>query len=138
MAQTGGGIRFTFKGLRALDRALGKADKNLRTALRGDLKTVAGQVARKAQDIAEQKGLRETGDLIAGIRPYALTGRAGVKSTAVHRGYPYPLRLEYGRRMGYRYGPDASLNPAVEASRSEIERGLEVVLDHLADDYQKG
>lgn len=126
-------IRVT--GLRALDRALGRADKGLRRNLRDELKRVAETVAQDARSIAQSKGLRVSGDLIAGIKPYALTGRAGVRSNAVHGGYPYPRRLEYEHRGGGPYGPRASLTPAVEQNQAEIARGIERVLGHLEQDF---
>lgn len=126
------------EGLRELDRALGKADKNLRKNLRDHLRDVAGNVATKAREVASSKGLRESGDLIGGIRPYALTGRAGVRSGAAHRGFAYPSRLEYENRGGGPWGPRASLNPAVQASKGDIERGIERVLDQIEDDFGQG
>lgn len=125
-------------GLKALDRALGKADKNLRKNLRNELRSVAGEVAVKARTIAEAKGLRKSGDLIRGIRPFALSGRAGVRSSASHGGYEYPRRLEFEGRGSGRTGPRASLYPAVEASEGEIERGIERVLDNLGKDFSGG
>ena len=127
---------FRIKGLRQLDRALGKADKNLRKNLRGELKEIAEVVARRARGIAEAKGLRDTGDLIRGIKPYALTGRAGVRSNAVHRGFAYPARLEFEGRGAGGWGPRATLNPAVDQTRHEIERGIEQLLDRMETDFR--
>jgi len=124
---------FRIKGLKELDRALGKADKNVRKNLRDKLRTVAEDVATEARQIVDSKGLVDSGDLRAGIRSFSLLGRAGVRSTATHGGFNYPRRLEYesnGRR--------ASLNPAVNAKRGDIERGIEHVLDQMADDFDGG
>lgn len=138
MALSGGpvnDVRVSFQGLAALDRALGKADKNLRTNLRGELKEVAGIVASAAQDIAEQKGLRRSGDLIRKIRPFAYAGRAGVTSTSIHRGYSYPRRLEFEGRGGLEYGPDATLLPALDAKGDELFDLASRLLDKFADDF---
>lgn len=138
MALSGGpvnDVRVSFQGLAALDRALGKADKNLRSGLRDDLREVAGVVAQEAQSIAEQKGLRRSGDLIRKITPFALTGRAGVRSTSIHRGYAYPRRLEFEGRGGNAYGPDASLLPALDAKGAELFDLANRLLDKFADDF---
>jgi hypothetical protein len=132
------GFSVRVKGLPELDRALGKADKGLRKNLRDSLRDVAGEVAAEARGIAAQKGLRDSGDLIAGIRPYALTGRSGVRSNAQHRGYAYPRRLEFEDRSGSSWGPRASLNPAVQAKQGDISRGIERLLDNLEDDFRGG
>ncbi|MBX5461642.1 MAG: hypothetical protein IRZ28_11200 [Steroidobacteraceae bacterium] len=132
------GPRFRVRGLKELDRALGRADKHLRKNLRALLRSVAEGVARDARSIAMSKGLRDSGDLIAGIKPYALTGRAGVRSNARHRGYGYPARLEFESRGGRSWGPRATLNPAVQRNKDEIERGIERVLDELGHDFAGG
>jgi hypothetical protein len=133
-----GDVDIRLRGLKEFDRALGKADKNLRKNLRDGLRDVAEEVAAKARGIAQSKGLRESGDLISKIRPFALTGRAGVRSGASHRGFAYPNRLEYEGRAGSSSGPRASLNPAVNASGGEIERGIERVLDNIGKDFEGG
>jgi hypothetical protein len=124
-----------FKGLKELDRALGKADKQLRTGLRDKLRDAGKTVASEARAIAESKQLRVTGDLISSIKPFALTGRAGVRDTARHRGYAYPSRIEYEGRGGAKYGPRAFLNPAVDRKTGEITRSMETLLDRFADDF---
>lgn len=135
MAKAVNDIRVSLDGLKALDRALGKADKNLRTGLRSELKAVATIVADEAKSIAASKGLRQSGDLIRGIRPFALTGRAGVRSTAIHRGYSYPRRLEFEGRGGDKFGPNATLLPAVNAKSGELQTKAEQLLDRFADDF---
>ena len=128
-------VGFHIHGLAALDRALGKADKNLRKDLRDRLRDVAETVASEARSIASAKGLRRSGDLIANIRPVITTGAAAVRSGALHRGYEYPRRLEFESRFGGTYGPRASLLPAVEKSQGDIERDIEQMLDHLEEDF---
>lgn len=127
------GVRF--RGLKELDRALGKADKTLRKDLRGRLREAAGVVAVEARAIASSKGLRDSGDLIRGIRPFVRTGSAGVRSGATHRGYAYPKRLEYEGRQGSKYGPRGHLNPAVDSKETEIYERMERLLDEIADDF---
>lgn len=128
------GVRFS--GLKELDRALGKADKDLRSDLRARLKDVAEIVAAEARTIAGRKTRRNTGDLVKGIKPYALGGRAGVRSGAVHRGFNYPMRLEYEARGGSSYGPRASLNPALDAKQNEVSEAAERLVDELADSIE--
>lgn len=128
------GVRF--RGLRELDRALGKADRTLRSGLRARLREAGQVVAVKARQIAESKGLRDSGDLIRSIRPFAVTGRAGVRASATHHGYAYPMRLEFEARAGGTYGPRAFLNPAVEAKEHEIVEGMSRFLDVVADDFE--
>lgn len=123
------------KGLKQLDRALGKADKRLRTDLRVRLKDVADIVATEARANAASRTHSRTGDLVAKIKPFALSGRAGVRSGAVHHGYNYPMRLEYEGRGGGKYGPRASLNPAVDSKLDDVGRAMERLLDDVADDF---
>lgn len=125
-----------FKGLKELDRALGKADKELRSGLRTTLREIADTVAVEARSIAESKGLRESGDLIRGIKPFALMGRAGVRSGAVHRGFAYPNRLEFEGRKGNSWGPRASLYPALERKQDDVNLKAERLLDRIADDLE--
>ncbi len=124
------------RGLKQLDRALGKADKQLRKDLREQLRASAGIVAVEARGIAESKGLRASGDLISGIKPFALSGRAGVRSGAAHRGYEYPRRLEFEGRGGGEFGPRASLYPALENRSDDVLRATEQLLDDFADTFQ--
>lgn len=120
-----------FSGLRELDRALGKADKDLRTILRDDLKEVAEIVAVEARRIAQEKGLVRSGDMIRKIQPFSLVKGTGVRSSSIHRGYRYPRRLEFQGRDGEPYGPDASLLPAVDAKQAEVFAKAQLLLDRL-------
>ena len=125
------------KGLRELDRALGKADKDLRHDLRKRLKAVANTVAVGARAKAQAKGLRQSGDLIRGIRPFALTGKAGVRSSALHRGYSYPSRLEWEGGGQGSPGPRATLLPAYEEQKDKVIAETERLLDEFADDFDQ-
>lgn len=122
------------KGLRELDQALGRADKDLRKRLRKELKDIANIVAIGARAKAESVTTRRSGDLIRGIKPYALTGKAGVRSGAMHRGYSYPSRLEY-EGGGRGPGPRASLLPAYEEAKPVVFAESERLLDRLAHDF---
>lgn len=136
MSKTPPGVHI--KGLRELDRALGRADKTLRTELRDRLKGVADIVATEARILAGARTSRGTGDLVRGIRSFALSGRAGVRSNAVHRGFEYPRRLEYEGRGGGVYGPRASLNPAFDSKADEVARAAEQLFDDMAEDFGRG
>lgn len=127
--------RVEVKGYRELLRALKRTDAELHRNLREGLTGIAREVVQEAKGIAESKGLRESGDLIRGIRPFATVKGTGVRSGAMHGGYAYPQRLEYEGRQGGRYGPRASLNPAVDRKEPEINRGLDRVLDQLEKDF---
>lgn len=131
-------VTVRFRGLDELDRALGKADKNLRKDLRDRLRDIAESVASEARSTVTRKGLVQSGDLKRGIRPFVRTGSAGVRSGAVHRGFEYPRRLEYENRAGGAYGPLASLNPAVDAGSDDLMRDAEQLLDHLVRDFSGG
>lgn len=123
------------RGLRDLDRALGRVDKTLRSKLRSELKHVAEIVAVGARAKADSKGLRRSGDLIRGIQPYALMGRAGVRSSAIHRGYNYPRRLEYEGGSGRDPGPRATLNPAFEEAKPVVLAETERIIEKLAQEW---
>lgn len=124
------------RGLKELDKALGKADKNLRKNLRDKLKGVADIVAQEAKSIASAKTKKRTGNLVRGIKPYSLAGRAGVRSSAVHRGYAYPNRLEYEGRKGRAWGPLASVNPALDSRLDDLNKATEQVLSELEHDFE--
>ena len=123
------------KGLRALDRALHRADRGLQLELRARLRVIAVDVAVEAKAIALGKGLRESGDLIAKIRPFVRAGGAGVRSSSIHRGFAYPRRLEFEGRGADTYGPRASLNPALADRHNNVFAMAEHLLDDIADDF---
>jgi hypothetical protein len=126
-----------FEGLREFDRTLSRADKGLHKHLRTALKDIAELVASEARGIASSKNLRDSGDLISGIKPFAAAGRAGVRSSARHRGYPYPRRLEFQGRGGSTFGPRASVIPAVDAKADQAIKRADSLLDRLMDDLSK-
>lgn len=122
MAQT---FEIKTEGIGQLLRALNKVDKDLRTKIRVALVAAAGLVAVEAQQIAEQKGLRKSGDLISHIRPGFRSGYAYVADTARHGGYNYPGRIEFEKK----YGDRSFLAPAVERKKPEVFVAVEGVLD---------
>jgi metal-dependent amidase/aminoacylase/carboxypeptidase family protein len=119
------------KGLAELQRQLRRADRELRKKVDARLAQTATEVAAEARAIAESKGLRESGDLIRNIKPFVRIGIVGVTSSARHRGYPYPRRLEYEGRGGGKVGPRAHLNPAVDDTEPKTMRELSDVLTDL-------
>jgi hypothetical protein len=126
------------RGLKELDRAFGRVNKGLRKGLRDTLKDAANDVAIEARSIAGSKQLRQSGDLIDGIRPVRIMGGAAVRSNAIHRGFEYPRRLEFEGRGGGSYGPRATLLPAVIAKRDETSARVRRLLDDVAKTFEAG
>lgn len=126
-------VDLRFKGLKELDKALGKADKRLRKELRNRFKDVAGIVATEAKSVAESKGLRKSGDLIKGIRPFSTGARTGVRSSATHGGFNYPQRLEYEQG-----GLRATLGPALDAKADDVFEAAEGLIDDITDEFNGG
>jgi hypothetical protein len=131
VAAPAGPIRIT--GLRELVRDFGRMQRGLRTELQREMSQIGGIVAGEARQIAQQKGLRDSGDLIRSIRPRVRGAVALVRSSAEHRGFNYPARLEYehgGRR--------AFLGPAVDAKQAEVVDAIDDMLDRLASEHGFG
>lgn len=125
-------------GLREFNRGIRKADLRLAAYVQTGFRAIAMEVAQEARGIAESKGLRESGDLIRGIVPYSRIGGAGVRSRAVHRGFNYPLRLEFEGRGPEGYGEHASLYPAVRDAEPKIEEQTFALLNSMVDDDLAG
>lgn len=126
---------YYIRGLREFQRALRKADRTLWLEVRRGFREIAKRVALDARRLASQRTQRRTGDLIRGIKWFARQDGVGVRSGAEHRGYAYPRRLEYEGRGGSRYGPRASLNPAVDMHAPDVERDAERVLNILGREW---
>lgn len=126
------------EGLKSLQKDLKQAEKDLASELRKTLKGAATTVAEKAKEIAESKGLRDSGDLIASIKG-ALQGGAGVvKVTADRNGFAYPSVYEYGRRSAWQStGVRTFLEPALVAKREQIERDVLQDVDRIIDELAK-
>ena len=131
-------MKVGIRGLKELDKALGATDKNLRKDLRKRLKDIADIVAVGARAKAASVTTRRSGDLIRGIKPYALTGKAGVRSGALHGGYSYPSRLEWEGAPRGTPGPRASLLPAFEEAKPAVLAATERLLDDIANDFHGG
>lgn len=90
------------EGLSAVLSAFGHIDKSLSRELRGELRHVADKAAQMAEFIANEKGLQETGKLLASIHAgtrasYAyITATAKRVSPAYPAGFNYPALYEYG------------------------------------------
>lgn len=133
------GVRL--EGLRELQAALRRADRELPKLVRRTLRSAARIVADDAKVRAPKRSHR----LERSIRPFARGNVAGVRVSArkVSRKYPqgynYPPRIEFGGRTGGEAaGPRAFLHPAFLAKRGEVIEKLEGVLDDLADLYEGG
>lgn len=114
------------EGIKDVLNAFGRIDKGLRKELRVELVAAAGLVAAKAKDIAEQLGLRDTGKLIASIRPGMSGAYAYVTDSAKRNGFNYPAVYEFGHNR-----ERAFLNPAADAEREHVIVGIEGLLDRL-------
>lgn len=104
MATTGRGDAVQVDGLKELVRDLGGVNRDVRTQLKRELAKSAEIVAEEARQIAEQKGLRRTGRLIARIRTGVKNTSAYVTDTARNQGYNYPGLLEYAGSATRRAG----------------------------------
>lgn len=117
------------EGLSSFRRALRKADRELDTKVRLGFVAIAKRVADEARSVARSKGLVKSGDMIRGIKPSVRTRDIGVRSTATHRGFNYPRRLEFENKGGSRFGPLATLNPAAERHEPELEAQAIAVIE---------
>jgi hypothetical protein len=124
----------TVRGLRELQTAFAKADRDARLGLRAELRTVARPVQQEAQALAlgTIRGMPQS--------PRWAGMRIGVTRTAV---YVAP------RQKGVRGGPksrpnlaplmmDRAMEPALDRNRDRIVHDFEHVLDTMADDFNHG
>jgi hypothetical protein len=136
-----GFVSIEVEGIHDFNSALGRIDRRLQRELTAGMREIAGKVARRAQAIAEEKGLRQSGALIRGIKPGVRSGGAVVRETALRmtgKGapYKYPGIYEFGggkRPEGsapsFRgAGPRAFLKPAADDER---EGGVQIVTSLL-------
>ena len=130
MPKNGGEV--VVRGLSSLVRDFNRLDKTLGRDLKRELRAVAAPVAARASAIAEAKGLRDSGNLIRSVKPFATVRGAGIRETAKKRGYSYPAIYEYGwRGAGDTVGPRAFLLPAVVEMTPAIEVRIGVWLDRM-------
>lgn len=113
--------------------AFKQLSKDMRKELIGEIKGVAERVVTDARSIALSKMEQHTGALVRGIR----VGRASLKSVEVqsrakHRGYPYPVVMEYGGRSGGGVGPRASLTPAAQRNEDRVRDAIGDAADKFA------
>lgn len=129
---------YSSKGFEDLSKFYAGAPSEVRRDLDRAVADIGRDVAAGTRALASRRTVRRTGDLVAGIDAFPVTrGQLrgfGVRSAAVHRGYPYPRRLEFEGRLGT-YGPRASLLPTIENNRQKIEQRLDAVLNDLANDF---
>lgn len=180
------------EGFKQLSKALAMSEAELRKDFRAELRAVGGVVKEEAKRLAAAHGLRDSGDLIAGIKLSVTKSSVAIYETASrtsHVGrraytqsaskqrikrtrtggyvnFPYPIIYEFGGRdvqkvgdnvsrikyrttMGARlaaygaaqgshgqYGPRAFMYPALENKSAAVLKGMEDVLDKLADTFE--
>ena len=130
------------EGLRDLHRALKRMDRQLGKDLQTKIKGVAQIVADEAKRIAPRS--RRPGRHMADLIRVGIRGSTGVvraiatrKSARWPKGYRYPYEIEFGGRLGTTdVGPRAFLAPALAAKTDEVVRGMERILDDLADTWE--
>ena len=141
------GARVEVRGLREFERAIRDLDGDLRTELRGDLRSIAEQVAADARGrVAADVG---SGDAAASITPRA-TGK-GASIAAGGRKAPYFPWLDFGGSVGRGHRPGVAwsgavkrewrgrpvgegryLYPAIRASRDLIVRLVDASVERVA------
>ena len=112
------------QGLAQLQRDLYKVNTDARREVRQGLREVGQIVADQAKVLAASKMHKRTGDLVRKIVPTVRAQGVYVQAKAVHRGFTYPGKFEYGG--GARR---AFLLPALEQKRPEVDRKMEEWLD---------
>ena len=120
-------------GLGKLTRDFGKLNRELQKELRDEMKDVADIVSRHAKRLAEMKGVRKSGKLIAGYSPTVRGSTAIVRNRRVRKGFPYPTVVEFRKRRGRDFGPRASLYPAIDEKQDEVIEAMGDMLDALAE-----
>jgi hypothetical protein len=133
MAASTSGSSVKVRGLDRLVRDFGKMNRELQRELRDEIKDVADIVSRHAKRIAEMKGVRKSGKLISGYSPTVRGSTAIVRNRRVRRGFPYPTVVEFRRRRGREFGPQASLYPAIDEKQDEVIEALGDMVDNLAE-----
>jgi hypothetical protein len=123
------------EGLDELVRDFRRMSPALAKGVREELKAVAGIVEEEARDVAEAKGLRDSGRLIRGTRRFAKASSAGVRNYARRKGFAYPMVYEYGGRGGGRSGPRAFLEPALDNKEEAVIEALDDMLGRLGTEH---
>jgi hypothetical protein len=123
------------KGLRELQAALAKADRDTRLGLRADLRNVAQPVQQDAQQLALST--------ITGMprSPRWAGMRIGVTRSLVYvapRQKGTRGRVPGGRPNLANLLMSKAMEPALERNRASIERSMDAVLDRMADRFNHG
>lgn len=96
------GSTLLLEGFEELARDYKAAGKDAAKEFRNSLKPIGQAVARRAADVAEMKGLHQTGQLVNKLRQagaVSVTNKGvTVTAKASRGGYPYPSIYEYGGR----------------------------------------
>lgn len=120
-------IKIDDSELRDFRRDLVRAGEDVEKEVKRELRDIAKDVAGAARDFAQAKGLRDTGALIAGIKPQVRGTAAFVRSSATRGGFPYPAVHEFAGG-----GVRAFLAPAVEESEAKVVEEFEEIVDRVA------
>ncbi len=117
------------EGLKETVAALNRLDGDVRKTVRGELRQIGQLVADEARSIAG--GFRQTGDTARGVKVSVRGTVVAVRSTATHRGFNYPKRLEFEQ------GPRARLHllPALDRKRDEVVDRVGQVVDRALDTF---
>ena len=130
------------RGQRELLAALAKADRETRLGVRRELRGVAERVRREAQTLA-----------LSAITGMAKSPKWARMRTGVSRKLVYVAPRQRGVRWnknnpGYRFSArrpnladllmTRAMQPALDRHAGDVERALEDMLDHVADDFNKG
>lgn len=92
------GQTLVITGLAELQRDLNKVNKAAKKEVREGLKQVADPVVREAKQVAMQKGLFDTGQLVRKITKGVSQKGVFIRANAKRGGFPYPAIYEYGGR----------------------------------------
>lgn len=126
------GASIHVEGLRELVRAFGRMNPALRLEMNRELRKLGKEVAQEAQLIAGEKGLRESGSLIGGIRTRLNVGTVSIVSTARKVSPKYPGGYDYPRRYEFeRGGARAFLQPALERRAPAALQALDEIFSRM-------
>ena len=120
----------TVRGLRELNAALAKADRQTRLGVRGELLQVAQPVQQGAEQLAAAN--------ITRIGPRWSKMRIGITRSLVYvapRQRGTRVRTSKSRPNFGTLLMDRAMQPALDAHTAEIEAGFERMLDTVADDF---
>lgn len=119
------------EGLKETVAALNRLDGDVRKSVRGELREIGGLVADEARAIAG--GFRQSGDTARGVKVSVRGTVVAVRSTASHRGFVYPKRLEYEQGSSAR----PHLFPALDRKRATVVDRVEQVVDRALDTFER-